>query len=112
MGQDATCFDIWCAREGFSLFQSPQGDYILTPAYDLLNTSIHFPNEPSATGLDFFADGHFTAQYEELGFYSLPDFVELGKLFGVSADEVRKWTSAFSQRKKVGWGLSPVGRLC
>lgn len=26
------------------------GDYILTPAYDLLNTSVHFPNEPSATG--------------------------------------------------------------
>lgn len=85
--------------KNFSLFQSPQGDYILTPAYDLLNTSIHFPNEPSATGLDFFADGHCTAQYEELGFYSLPDFVELGKSFGVSADEVRKWASAFSQRK-------------
>ena len=28
---------------------------------DLLNTSVHFPNEPSATGLEFFTDGHYTA---------------------------------------------------
>ena len=61
-----------------SRFSKVLGDYILTPAYDLLNTSIHFPGEPSATGLDFFADGHFTPRYEELGFYSSADFIELG----------------------------------
>ena len=76
--------------KNFSLFQSPQGDYILTPAYDLLNTAIHFPGEPSATGLDFFADGHFTARYEALGFHSSADFVELGTCFGVGEAEVRK----------------------
>lgn len=36
-------------RGGFKVVESG-GDYILTPAYDLLNTSVHFPNEPSATG--------------------------------------------------------------
>ena len=76
--------------KNFSLFQSPQGDYILTPAYDLLNTAIHFPGDSSATGLDFFADGHFTARYETLGFYSSADFVELGTCFGVGEAEVRK----------------------
>ena len=84
--------------KNFSLFQSPQGDYILTPAYDLLNTMIHFPNDPSATALDFFADGHFTSQYEDLGFYSSADFVELGRSFGVGEAEVRTMLALFPAR--------------
>jgi len=74
--------------KNFSLFAGPQGDYILTPAYDLLDTSVHIPNEASATALDFFADGHFTHAYETLGFHSSADFVELGACFGVSEAEV------------------------
>lgn len=56
--------------KNFSLYESPQGDCVLAPAYDFLNTHLHFPGDPSATGLEFFADGHFTPRYEELGFYS------------------------------------------
>lgn len=85
--------------KNFSLLESPQGDYMLTPAYDLLNTSIHFPGEPSSTGLDFFADGHFTARYEELGFYSAADFVELGGKFGVPEEEVMEMILRFSVRR-------------
>lgn len=81
--------------KNFSLFRSEQGDYILTPAYDLLNTAVHFPNEPTAAGLDFFADGHFTQAYEKLGFYSSTDFIELGAVFGVSEPEVREMMSLF-----------------
>ena len=85
--------------KNFSLYESPQGDYILTPAYDLLNTAIHFPNEPTATGLDFFADGHFTPRYEDLGFYSSADFFELAKAFGVPPDDVRQMLDIFSARR-------------
>lgn len=81
--------------KNFSLYRSEQGDYILTPAYDLLNTAVHFPNEPTATGLDFFADGHFTPSYETLGFYSSEDFIELGAAFGVMKAEVREMISFF-----------------
>lgn len=81
--------------KNFSLYQSPQGDYILTPAYDLLNTALHFPNEPSAVGLDLFADGHFTSRYEELGFYSSADFIELGQCFGVGEEAVRRLLGRF-----------------
>ena len=85
--------------KNFSLYRSNQGDYILTPAYDLLNTSVHFPNEPTATGLDFFADGHFTLAYETLGFYSSADFIELGRAFGVAEDEVRGLIALFAERR-------------
>jgi len=71
---------------------------VLTPAYDLLNTSVHFPGEPTATGLDFFADGHFTAAYETLGFYSSADFIELGRAFGVAEIEVRSLIALFAER--------------
>ena len=85
--------------KNFSLYRSEQGDYVLTPAYDLLNTSVHFPNEPTATGLDFFADGHFTAAYETLGFHSSADFIELGRTFGVAEDEVRGQLAMFAERR-------------
>ena len=81
--------------KNFSLYRSEQGDYVLTPAYDLLNTAVHFPNEPTATGLDFFADGHFTPSYETLGFYSSADFIELGAAFGVFEEDVRGMISLF-----------------
>ena len=82
--------------KNFSLFAGPQGDYILTPAYDLLDTAVHVPNEAAATALDFFADGHFTHAYETLGFHSSADFVELGACFGVREAEVRRDIERFS----------------
>ena len=85
--------------KNFSLYESPQGDYILTPAYDLLNTSIHFPNEPTATGLDFFADGHYTTRYEELGFYSSADFIELGRAFNLDESNIRSRLSVFAAKR-------------
>ena len=85
--------------KNFSLYRSVQGDYVLTPAYDLLNTFVHFPGEPTAAGLDFFADGHFTSAYETLGFYSSADFIELGSAFGVSDDEVREQIALFAEHR-------------
>ena len=85
--------------KNFSLYRSEQGDYVLTPAYDLLNTFVHFPGEPTAAGLDFFADGHFTSAYETLGFYSSADFIELGSAFGVSDDEVREQIALFAEHR-------------
>lgn len=60
---------------------------------------MHFPDEPTATGLDFFADGHFTQSYEKLGFYSSLDFIELGAAFGVLKEEVCEMISLFSARQ-------------
>ena len=97
--------------KNFSLYRSAQGDYVLTPAYDLLNTSVHFPGEPTATGLDFFADGHYTAAYETLGFYSSSDFVELGRAFGVAEDEVRKGIAMFAERRAEVEGMLDASAL-
>ena len=80
--------------KNFSLFESEQGDMVLTPAYDLVATSVHIPNE-TPLALDLFADGHFTASFEGLGFYASADFIELGRAFGLTEAMVRREISRF-----------------
>ncbi|MCQ2390246.1 MAG: HipA domain-containing protein [Kiritimatiellae bacterium] len=82
--------------KNFSIYASRQGDAVLTPAYDLLSTSLHIPNE-SPLALDLFADGHFTQRFEELGFFSKADFLELGDRFGLTADSVKAMLTEFPQ---------------
>lgn len=67
--------------KNFSLQQTVQGDYLLSPAYDLLCTSMHLPNE-SVTALELFDD--FESDYfKQNGFYGRPDFVELARRFEI-----------------------------
>jgi len=80
--------------KNFSLYESEQGDMVLTPAYDLVATSLHIPNEiPLA--LDLFADGHYSSSFERLGFYASADFIELGTAFGLDEVKVRREIQRF-----------------
>ena len=81
--------------KNFSLYESLQGDMILTPAYDLVATSVHIPTE-TPLALDLFADGHITAAFERLGFYSSADFIELGAAFGLAEARVRRELATFA----------------
>lgn len=97
--------------KNFSLLEGPQGDYILAPAYDLLNTSVHFQDEPASVALEFFADGHYTAEYERLGFYSSADFIELGLHFGVTEPEVRRMIGKFFSKREAAVRRIEASRL-
>ena len=86
--------------KNFSLYESGLGDYVLTPAYDLLNTQVHFPNEIGRLAMDLFADGDYmTPEYEELGYFTEPDFVRLGSCYGVKEVRVYRMISEFHQKK-------------
>lgn len=64
--------------------------YHLTPAYDLLSTKLHFPYE-SDTAVPLFADPTTDPPaFNALGFYSYPDFLELGRRLGLPLSRVRK----------------------
>jgi serine/threonine-protein kinase HipA len=76
--------------KNFSLQQTPSGDYVLSPAYDLINTSLHISFD------SFFAmeDGLFDNDYETesfkaLGFYAYDDFYEFGLKIGMRANRVK-----------------------
>jgi len=81
--------------KNFSAIQTSQGDYVLTPAYDLLCTKIHSPNE-SDMALSLFKDG-FSKAYEAHGFYTYPDFYEFGQLIGIKESRVERIISEFSE---------------
>ncbi len=74
--------------KNFSLYQNTKyGDYLLTPAYDLLCTRIHTPNE-SDLALELFVDNYESAEYKFGSKYTLPDFVELGKRIGIKEKRI------------------------
>ncbi len=69
----------------FSVLRDEAGLVQLSPAYDLVNTSVHLPSD-SELGLSLIGKdgtGKFTPSYEALGFHSHSDFIELGNVIGV-----------------------------
>lgn len=81
--------------KNFSAIQSAQGDYLLSPAYDLLCTRLHSPHE-SDMALTLFKDG-FSRTYEAYGFYTYQDFYEFGQRVGIKASRVEKIMKDFTK---------------
>jgi serine/threonine-protein kinase HipA len=67
--------------KNFSLLETPFGDSALSPAYDLLCTTLHLPTE-SRTALEMF-DDFTTPSFDANGFAKRPDFLELATRFGL-----------------------------
>ena len=76
--------------KNFSVYESDFGDYVMTPAYDLLNTLLHYPNDLTFMALSLFKDPDFmTPEFESNGYYTTSDFVVLGKSYGLDEKSVR-----------------------
>lgn len=76
--------------KNFSLYRNENyGDYLLTPFYDLINTSLHVPGE-SDLALDMFKDGFETKFYKTGSNYTLPDFIEFATRLGINEKRMLK----------------------
>jgi serine/threonine-protein kinase HipA len=84
--------------KNFSLLESAMGDHLLSPAYDLLCTGIHLPNE-SRTALAMFAGDFETESFRRNGFLKRPDFLELANRFGMDADFAGHQLDAFAEKR-------------
>lgn len=71
--------------KNFSLLETPSADHALSPAYDLLCTSLHLPNE-SRLALDLFRNDFSTPFFQTNGFHGYQDFMELAARFEMAAD--------------------------
>ena len=82
--------------KNFSLIRNDHyGDYTLTPAYDLLNTRLHVPNE-TRTALNLFRDDEFeTDSFKANAFYAFDDFRELALRLGLRETRFRRIMQAF-----------------
>lgn len=74
----------------FSLIRDRDGFTQLSPAYDLLCTRVHLPDD-SDLGLGLLREereGRFSSTCESFGFYTSADFKELGQRLGLAASVV------------------------
>ena len=78
----------------FSMIRTDIGDYIMSPAYDLLCTRIHSPGEADMA-LTLFKDG-FSEAYNAQGFYTHYDFLLFGKTLGIKESRTAKIINEFS----------------
>ena len=76
--------------KNFSVLQTPQGDYRLSPAYDLINSAIHIYSD-SVFALQ---RGLFPGWNKELGAYG-KDFIKFGELIGLDENTVSKEIERF-----------------
>ena len=80
--------------KNFSLLETPDGDMQLSPSYDLMNTKIHI--QDSAIALNLFKELERTSLPRgQVYSYSIKDFVELGKRFGISDRLLNKIVKEF-----------------
>lgn len=85
--------------KNFSLLESRFGDHTLSPAYDLVCTSLHLPHE-TRLALDLFADEHETPFQSANGFAGRPDFLELAGRFGLPAAQAAAWLDEIPARRE------------
>jgi serine/threonine-protein kinase HipA len=86
--------------KNFSVYQRVTGDYGLTPAYDLLSSSIHLPNE-SGTALELFKE-YESKSFKANGFYAYNDFIAFGDRLGLSKKMIESILKTFvGQERRV-----------
>lgn len=77
--------------KNFSLQMTVNGDYVLSPAYDLINTRIHISNDsPMALTDGLFHDDYYSESYEVNGFYAYDDFLEFGLKIGMKESRIHQ----------------------
>lgn len=84
--------------KNFSLLESNSGDYLLSPAYDLINTRIHVDDTDFALDRGLFADNYKSKKYKITGHPSKDDFYEFACRIGVTESRVNKLLSLFLEK--------------
>ncbi len=76
--------------KNFSLLESDAGDFRLSPAYDLINTSLHIDDTDFALSGGLFEDGFRSEKAQISGYACGTDFREFGRRIGVLQSRVEK----------------------
>lgn len=85
--------------KNFSLLESFSGDYLLSPAYDLINTKLHVDDADFALDKGLFADDYKSEQYIKYGHPSKSDFTEFALRIGVAESRVDKLLNPFLEKQ-------------
>ena len=69
--------------KNFSILETPGGDYMLSPAYDLVNTRIHVDDTDFALDNGLFKDDFRSEVMKEHGYVGKEDFYEYARRLGI-----------------------------
>ncbi len=81
--------------KNFALLEASTGDYLLSPAYDLINTRLHIDDSDFALDKGLFTDNFKSAEYKKYDHPSKSDFIEFAKRIGVMEGRIEKLLSPF-----------------
>lgn len=81
--------------KNFSVQQTRDGDYVLAPAYDLINTSLHTNDEDFALEQGLSPRMEKSSIYESKGHPCQEDFLAFGKLIGLAEKRITKIMQPF-----------------
>ncbi|HRI01033.1 MAG TPA: HipA domain-containing protein [Saprospiraceae bacterium] len=87
--------------KNFSLLESTSGDYLLSPAYDLVNTKLHVDDTDFALHKGLFSDDYKSEQYKKSGHPSKSDFTEFAMRIGVVESRVEKLLNPFLEKQPI-----------
>lgn len=87
--------------KNFSLLESSKGDYLLSPAYDLINTKLHVDDTDFALDKGLFADGFKSDQYKKSGHPSKNDFTEFANRIGIMESRFEKLINPFREKQQL-----------
>lgn len=85
--------------KNFSLIESISGDYLLSPAYDLVNTNLHVDDTDFAFDKGLFVDDYKSEQYKKNRHPSKNDFIEFGRRIGVTESRIDKLLNPFLEKQ-------------
>ena len=81
--------------KNFSVLETANGDYVLSPAYDLINTRIHVDDVDFALDGGLFKDDFESEEMKNNGRTGLDDFFEFAKRLRISDNRRDKLLEAF-----------------
>lgn len=87
--------------KNFSLLENKSGDYLMSPAYDLVNTRLHVDDTDFALSKKLFADDFQSPAWKKNGHASAADFLELGRRIGMQESRCTKLLAPFLDRQPV-----------
>jgi len=85
--------------KNFSLLENKSGDYLMSPAYDLVNTRLHVDDTDFALSKKLFTDNYQSPAWKKSRHASIADFLEFGRRIGVQESRCTKLLAPFLEKQ-------------
>lgn len=84
--------------KNFALLENQGGDYLLSPAYDIINTRLHVADSKFALSGGLIPTENRTYSYNKTDTPEYQDFITFGKQIGIPASRIEKLLFPFCER--------------